>query len=218
MKKAILTLTLAAFAVVANAQFVIGGKLDLNHISSHDDDFVWGNTSTSVSILPKVGYWLNKDMQVGANFGWAYAYTRTYLGADDNYTSNPQSEIVIAPYFRYNFAKWKNLKVFCEAQLPIRFGLESKTHTFFDGDEITGSPIENGDNFTSFGITVVPGLNYSFNKHLSMDIYVNLVGLYWSMTSYDGWSDHSWGLMANMDAQDLNTHLNNFSIGFNYAF
>lgn len=218
MKKVLLTLALAAFAMAANAQFVLGGNIGINHSNSHSDDYVSGTAETNISILPKIGYWLNDDMQIGAQLGWVYGYERSYASADDTYTSTPQSVIVFAPYFRYNFAEWKKLKVFCEAQLGIGFGLESHTHWFVNGDEIDGSPSDNGNNFTSFGLNVVPGLNYSFNDHISMDIYVNLLGLYANVRSNDdGSGTHSWGLMANMGAQDLNAHLSNFSIGFNYA-
>lgn len=218
MKKILMTLALAAFAMTANAQFVLGGKLDINHNGNHDDDYLGGSAATNISILPKIGYWLNDNMQIGAQFGWDYTYTRTYAGADDTYTSHPKSAVVIAPYFRYNVANWNNFTVFCEAQLNVTLGLESNQHNFVGGDEFTGFPVDQSDNYTSFGLNVVPGLNYAFNDRISMDIYVNLLGLYCNMTSYEGRSSHNWGLMANMNAQDLNAHLNNFSIGFNYAF
>jgi len=228
MKKILLTLALAAFAMTANAQWVLGGKLDINHNSNYDDDYSRGSANTNIGILPKVGYWLNDNMQIGIQLGWDYNYTRDYgrtastsfataQYASDTYESTPQSAVVIAPYFRYNFASWKNFTVFCEAQLNVKLGLESKTHRFVNGSEVTGYPTDNNDNYTTFGLNVVPGLNYAFNDHISMDIYVNILGLYAEMTTNEGSSSHKWGLMADMSAQSLNAHLNNFSIGFNYA-
>ncbi len=221
MKKILLTLALAAFAFTANAQFVIGGNIGFSHDADYDDNYTaaYGSqANTDITILPKVGYQLNDDMQIGAQLGWNYNYTRNYMGAKDSYTSTPQSAIVIAPYFRYNLLKWKKFNVFCEAAINFELGLESKTHTFVNGSEVTGSPVKNGDNYTSFGIGVVPGLNYAFSNSFSMDIYVNLASIYWNATSYDGHADHEWGFGANMSEQTLNAHLNNFLIGFNYHF
>lgn len=222
MKKILLTLALAAFAMTANAQLVIGGNISAFHDGAHDDNYTAGypsTASTSISIMPKIGYQLNENMQIGAQFGWAYRYTRNYAGADNTYRSNtPRSEMRIAPYFRYNFATWRKFSLFCEATLNFTLGFETESHNIVNGSEATGFPVKNGNNYTYFGINVVPGMNYSFSDKFSMDLYVNLASLYWNMTSYDGATEHQWGIDANMNKQTLNNHLGNFSIGFNYHF
>ena len=83
---------------------------------------------------------------------------------------------------------------------------------------ISDKTTDHNDASTSFGLRVVPGMNYAFNSHFSMDLYINLLSAYWDMTTYDGGAEHAWGLGANMNAQTVNAHLSNFSIGFNYAF
>ena len=221
MKKILLTLALAAFAMTANAQFIIGGNIGVNHAGNHDKDFTAGSTATTdISIMPKIGYQLNENMQIGAQLGWDYTYNRVYTdpaGNSKTYNSNPQSAIEIDPYFRYNVASWKNFTVFAEAQLGFRMGLESKTHAFVDGSEVAGSPVKNGDNYTQMGLRVIPGLNYSLSDKFSMDIYIDLLSFVWfTRTDANDNNTHGWGLQCNMEAQDLQAHLNNFSIGFNY--
>ena len=110
MKKILLTLALAAFAFTANAQFVVGGNVGIDHSSRANDDYSRGTTNTNISILPKVGYQLNDQMQVGIQLGWDYNYNRWYgasapsgaIGAtdyaSDSYESNPSSAIVLKPY------------------------------------------------------------------------------------------------------------------------
>lgn len=230
MKKILLTLALAAFAFTANAQFVVGGNVGIDHSSRANDDYSRGTTNTNISILPKVGYQLNDQMQVGIQLGWDYNYNRWYgasapsgaIGAtdyaSDSYESNPSSAIVLKPYFRYNFGTWKNFTLFCEAQANFRFGLESKEHLFIKGSEATGSPIKNADNYTTIGLTVVPGMNYAFSQNFSMDLYINLASLGWSMTTEEGRASHQWNIGGDFNSQTLAAHLNNFAIGFNYHF
>lgn len=221
MKKILLTLALAAFAMTANAQLVLGGNVSASHDNTHTTNYVSGTTENSFSIMPKIGYWLNDNMQVGVQLGWQYDYLRRYAGDADTYrsTSDPtitfgsQPTIVFAPYFRYNVANWKNFTVFAEAQLNLGLHLESSTY-----NTVGSVTTNNGDNYTSFGINVVPGLNYSFNEHISMDLYVNLLRCYANFATADGWGSHEYGIGANMNAQTLNAHLGNFMIGFNYAF
>lgn len=214
MKKILLTLALAAFAMTANAQWVLGGNIGVAHSNNHTTDYAFGgNASTNISIMPKIGYWLNDDMQLGIQLGYVQNYTRTYGTADDVYTSNTGSALAFTPYFRYNVANWKNFTVFCEAQLNLTLGLESHGY-----NSVTETTTDAGDSYTSFGLAVIPGLNYAFTDHISMDIYVNLLALYANFYSDDNTGAHDWGLGLNMDPQTVNAHLNNFSIGFNYSF
>lgn len=219
MKKILLTLALAAFAMTANAQLVIGGNINANHDNWHTTDYASGTTTNSFTIMPKVGYQLNENMQIGAQLGWQYDYTRSYFGNADTYTSTSmtgasgQPTIWFNPYFRYNVANWKNFTVFAEAQLRLGLHLESSNYT-----SATSTTVNNGDNYTSFGLTIVPGLNYSLSEHFSMDLYVNIFRCYAEFATSDGSGSHEFGLGANMNNRSIDTHLNVFSIGFNYVF
>lgn len=226
MKKILLTLALAAFAFTANAQWVIGGTMSAYHNNDHLNDYAGGTSTTEITLLPKVGYQLNNDMQIGLQFGWTFNYERNYAGASDNYgsTSNPalptpnydnweNPTIVIAPYLRYNFAMWKSFTIFAEAHLNVGIHMESSNF-----NKTTGNSTDNGDSFTSFGINIIPGLNYSLTDKISLDLYVNLLSCYANFVTAENFGGHSWGIGADMDAQTLWNHLGNFSLGFNYHF
>ena len=120
---------------------------------------------------------------------------------------------MFTPYFRYNVATWKNFTVFCEAQANLTLDLESSSY-----NKVTDVTTDNKDAMTMIGLRVVPGMNYAFNEHFSMDLYINIVSAYWAMASRDGAAAHQWGLGVNMEDQTLDSHLSNFSIGFNYSF
>ena len=102
MKKAFLTIALAAFALAGNAQFLIGANLGFGMFNgSTDFTRIQGeNTSTwtmpnaianpeplsydnlketmTLSVMPKIGYMIGEKMQVGLAFGIVWDKTKDY--------------------------------------------------------------------------------------------------------------------------------------------
>ena len=222
MKKVLLTLALAAFAMTANAQLVIGGNIGFNHNGNSAGDYST-NATTSFSFMPKVGYWLNDQMQVGAQLGCNYNYRRVYDGDNNNdhYSSQTQMSWNFAPYFRYNLTSWKNFTVFAEAQVAL--GITPKASL---KNNTTGTTADGNVKSFDLGVNIVPGLNYALTDNISFDLYINLAGVFYNFnkttTTVAGTDNvtrnHTYGFMADMNAQTLTAHLNNFMIGFNYAF
>lgn len=214
MKKVLFTIAMIAFAMTANAQLILGGQIGLNHNGNHDDNYSLGsNANTNITILPKIGYQLNDNMQIGIKLGVDYTYGRVYAAGEDNYASNWQNTLYLAPYFRYNLMEWRSFTLFCEAQLA--FGLHMESHNY---NTLTDNTTDNADDFTTIGLSIVPGLNYALSDKCSLDLYVNLARLACNWTLTDAFDTHSYDLGVNMDAQTLNAHLGNFAIGFNYHF
>ena len=217
MKKIALTLVLAAFAFSANAQWVVGGQFGFNTNSNRDDAYSIGSTTTtSFNINPKVGYQLNDQFQIGLQILFGYQTNRAYAGANNTYTSTPTSQFGVSPYARWNFGNWKNCTLFLEGQFIFGTSPETTTHMFLNGNETT---IDNDDASSYLGLTIVPGMNYKFSEHFSMDLYINIARLAWrSATNAADWTNSGFGIESNLNAQDINTHLTNFSVGFNYHF
>jgi len=232
MKKILLTLALAAFAMTANAQWVLGGNIAFDHNGESTDEYS-DKATTEFTLMPKIGYWLNDNMQVGISFGCTYDYLRNYTGDNNNdhYRSTTQWSWNFAPYFRYNLTSWKNFTVFCEAQLGLSITPKSSwKNTALDTDG------EGNTNAFALNFDVTPGLNYALTDNISLDVYVDLLGLYYkyeaTTTNVGGVEttdySHNYGLKANMNAQpflglDMATpamvgHLTLFRVGFNYAF
>lgn len=271
MKKALFTIALVAFTFAANAQFVVGGQIEYNTDgSSYFSENVAGTTTTTwtmpgnrftntntstLSILPKIGYNLNDKMQVGASFGITWdktvdysAYTWEYRNIADfeGWQRTTQMGIKFAPYFRYNLTQFKGFTLFCEAQLAFTFGLNPSVHNYnvayTDSWGFAVAAVDEDvegitDTYTDITFTVVPGLNYKFSNKFSADIYIDLLGLgfnhlterrFTDLTVVAGapagtttetvYNTNTFFLVANANAQDLNTHLNAFRIGFNYHF
>lgn len=209
MKKVILTLTLAAFAFAANAQFIVGGNLGFggNSNSSVNTNTTGGTTTTTeitgpkdfnFYIMPKFGYQINDKMSAGIILGFShYNDVRTLtspiapsLWGSTEYTgtwTTNYNMINVTPYFRYNAMELNNLTLFVEASIPIAFKTADKTVVEEEGNELlTGNHLtvttEGTDNrYTSFGLNITPGLNYALNDHLSLDVYFNAINLGFSV-------------------------------------
>ncbi len=271
MKKVFLTIALAAFAFAANAQLIVGGNIGFNTFGGNTNntnvagttttewampgDDITNINTTSLTLLPKVGYQLNDNMQVGASFGITWSkevdysmYAAEYATIKDfeGWQSTSQMGIQIAPYFRYNLTEFGNFTLFCEAQLAFTFGLNPTIHNYhvaYNNGLIDVPELDEdveGFEMTSTGInlTVVPGLNYKLNDNLSLDLYINLLGLGFAYNSEKAFLDNEvlWGatptpnttetvynttqfyLMADASTRSINNLLNVVTIGFNYHF
>ncbi len=159
MKKAFLTIALAAFAFAANAQLFVGGNLGFN-TSSGTQKMVTtgGNTtvtvdsklpaSTNFYFMPKIGYQINDNMAAGIILGFSNSTTVTTLNAAatlnpvtfavaDNFAgtqTDVSNTINITPFFRYNLMELNAFTLFCEAAIPIRISPASKETVHYEYD------------------------------------------------------------------------------------
>lgn len=255
MKKVILTLALAAFAFAANAQFVVSGNVALNLNGGHTQNTnVLGTTTTeydlptdvynSFTFAPKVGYQLNDKMQAGLALGYTLRTATLYNAfgymADKNYegwTKTTRNMFTIAPYFRYNFADFGKCKLFAEAQLSFGISPKATVHEYSTAILLTpavDTTYKANTKVFDLGLTIVPGFNYQVNEHVSLDLYVDLLGLSYNFSKSTTFVDSTVGGVTNTNetivtssaflcgaqfgAQTLANHLNLFRLGFNYAF
>ena len=259
MKKALLTLALAAFAFAANAQFVVGGHIGYSNNGGNNNTVnIIGATTTewdvpanvwsTFTIMPKIGYNLNDKMQVGVAFGLTWNKTVDYSGYVAQYAAiegfegwqrTTNTEVKFIPYFRYNITQFGGFTLFCEAQLGLTLGMNPKVRDYHSAYSLGGIDVPEADvdlregrkdTYTSFDLTVVPGLNYKFNEKISADLYIDLLGIaYTSETDHykntdAGVTTESKGTrsdfrcVASFNPESLADHLILFRLGFNYHF
>ena len=252
MKKILLTLGLAAFAFAANAQWVVGGNLGFsaNGGNTHKESTAAGSPeldlhttrATDLTLLPKVGYQFNEKMQIGASFGLQFNKDKNFTGSttesNENYTSRDQSVITIAPYFRYNVTELGKFTLFCEASLGI--GITPKSHRATYAPSAIDTTWRGNNRELGISLSIVPGLNYKFNEHLSADLYIDLLRLGYNYTKHTTENEttlggttitttkvtktHDFGFTANAaagmgDGTGAIMHMNGaIRIGFNYHF
>ena len=214
MKKALLTITLAAFAFAANAQFIVGGQIGFNTTGGNDnvaansflntDEYSVPNTQfNGLTIAPVFSYVINDNMQVGIQIAYTWNSTKTFVPAayvldKEAWTKDVNSTFGIAPYFRYYFANADKFNFFCEAQLGWNTTSRGKTTTFSNmtGTDVTTETTGN-TKFSSVAFTIVPGVNYRISEKFSADLYIDLAGLYFNHNTIktygaltaNGWDD-----------------------------
>ena len=248
MKKVFLTLAMVAFAMAANAQFIIGGQIDYNTtgnnthyeaiapITNAFDAPNW--KATNFTFAPTVGYALNDKMQVGLTFSYTvwsntnYGPAVAYMNDKEDWVKTKNSTLGIIPYFRYYFAQAGNFNFFCEASLGFYSTPRFYRHTYDNTvDPVIDNEVNGPSSSTDITLRIVPGVNYRINDKFSADCYIDLAGLafthnttknYGTLADPDALvttdTDNSFRLFGNASAQDLNAHLGNFRIGFNYHF
>lgn len=229
-----------------------GGDTKYTGVAGKTDDLALpynsrANTSLGYAVMPKVGFQLNDKMQVGVAFGIQGGSYKDYSRWTNEYEDYKDFEgwskrtyrgYTFAPYFRYNLGTISGLTFFCEAQLSLYFGGRDKYHVF--NTEINDPDIfyivpaldttYKSDYKNSYiAFTIVPGLNYKFNEHLSADLYIDLLGFsfvrYTSSTDNynvdgDKYVEHDVDCFvgANFNAQTLTDQFGHFRLGFNYHF
>lgn len=248
MKKVFLTIALVAFAMVANAQFVISGQLGFSTSggNTHYEAVATGGNAfdypatktTDFRFSPSVGYVLNDKMQVGLGLMYVtgssvnYGAPAVYYGGHEDWVKGNGGAFGVAPYFRYYFAQSGNFNFFCEAALVFVTSGRSHTHIYDNSvtpviDRETNGPTS----YTILDFSIIPGVNYKINDKFSVDCYIDLAGISFNRTATKNYGTvtdpdalvstdvvTNFGLIANTSAQDIDTHLSNFRIGFNYHF
>ena len=225
------------------------------------DQVVRGTTSTeytlpndrsnSFTFAPKVGFNLNDDMQVGITIAYNHSSNTNYSNWATEYQTykdfqgwsrHNRSSCSIEPYFRYSFLHMNKLTAFVEATVSFGFGLKDKYRDFNTAVAdyyATGIDLKAHDttyvgntNSTTFGIGIVPGLNYKLTDHISLDLYIDLLSLTFVSTTthylYEDASinykhesknvDNDFHFGLNLNPQTLQSHLSYFRLGFNYVF
>lgn len=190
MKKILLTLMIAVFALTANAQFYVGGETGL-----------WRNpdkNTTNFTLRPEFGYELNEKWDLGIGIG----YTHNYDGQSDGFLYIKTNSFNINPYARWTFANLGPVNFFLE----MGFGIETyKVKAGTKDSDI----VANDDANTAWNIGVRPGLSIDVAKHLQFITHVGFLGYRDSNDHFNGHANDGFGFRAS--SEDL-------TIGFVYKF
>ena len=187
MKKALLTLVLAVMALTMGAQaqennkfndnkWVIGGTARFtNSTSKLNGNDVKGTTQIGAEIFG--AYQLNDRLRVGLTYGMGYAHQEQPVDRSIRIYR-------IGPYAHFDIIKYNRWILWAEAEAFISY---SPKYVLSTKDFLTGDLTPAFDNSTApevkmqaFTFTVKPGLTFVLDKHVNLDLNLNLLGWYYS--------------------------------------
>ena len=185
MKKVMLMVAFMVATVAASAQVYIGGGFGINSSKPAQPENANIDATTTISIIPEIGYKLSDKWTVGLGIGYTH-------------TSNPSSDqvlgyegvdklngFVIAPYARYHFVKWNKVGLFIQGGLSY-----TSMKGTAEADDENGWESDVDGTVSTFYIGFKPGIQVDLSEKLSLVATVGNLG--WSTSSYGGdvWEDY----------------------------
>ena len=185
MKKALLTLAVAVMALGAWAQdgakmndhkWVIGGTGRFTNTSNKlNGNDVINTTQIGAEIFG--AYQLNDRLRVGLTYGMGYAHEKTPVDRSIRIYR-------VGPYAHFDIVKYKRWIFWAEAEALFSYSPKYvlSAMDFLSGDltpvfdDGTGPDLK----LQSFIFTVKPGLTFVLDKHVNLDLNLNLLGWYYS--------------------------------------
>lgn len=150
MKKILLAVIVAMTAVVANAQFWVGGSFGLNFIKP---DYSNSEVLTNFTLAPEVGYKINDKWDV------AVALNESFIAVDGEFYNT----FTFEPYARYTFAKTGIASFFVDGGIGV--GASG-----FEGDDVFG------DSRFNFYLGFRPGVNIALSQKVGMVAKLGFIG------------------------------------------
>lgn len=155
-KKLLLVVAFVACSLGANAQIWMGGSLGMGFRAFEDAD-----TETTFSLKPEIGYTLNKKWDLAIGIGFAN-YSNELGHKDANH-----SELYVAPYARYTFARTGKLGFFVDGGFDV--GIYKPKH---------------GDSTSVFWIGLRPGLKFAASDKITFVAHLGSLGFRSVQDSY----------------------------------
>ena len=184
MKKALLTLAVAVVALAMGAQAQESGKMN-------DHKWVIGGTGRFTNTSNKLNgndvinttqigaeifgaYQLNDRLRVGLTYGMGYAHEK-----------QPVDQSIriyrVGPYAHFDVIKYNRWIFWVEAEALFSYSPKTTVGDmdFLTGD-ITPSIVAGPEvKMQGFNFTVKPGLTFVLDKHVNLDLNLNLLGWYY---------------------------------------
>ena len=178
MKKLFSTLLLLTIALMANAQFHLGGQFSVNFSNEHTE-YSSGYTQDVehaylVDLLPKMYWNLNEKMQIGGRIGFAFGRLNSgYIfdpDLDPLYSVYRAVGWSVSPFFGYKLLNWKIVSVWCEANVFL-----SK---YYNTDK-KKAEYEEWSTDTEYGFQILPVINVDITETMAIQLHVGVASIGW---------------------------------------
>lgn len=236
MKKTLLTLAMTFMALAAGAQaqdytnykWVVGGTGHFSQSTDKTGDNVT-NKLREYRIEPFVGYNINDRWRIGITYGFSLDHRYELNAAGQLSDIGTKRTYRIGPYVHFNIVKYKHWILFAEAE--ALFGYSPRYMNPGPGATpgVGGAPAMPGPGaydakLQTFDFTIKPGITYELDKHVNIDLNLNLLGWIYSNrkeTRLDNdvvYSNSSNGLQLDLLETSLDEYWRNITIGVTFKF
>lgn len=197
---------MAVAAVSANAQIYVGGGLGFKTSKEVVLDVKDAEqpSTTTISLIPEIGYKLNDNSAIGIE-----------LGIESKSTDGKSSfGFKLAPYYRHTFWSADKLSIFADVQLSFKSSTDTEDEESYTekGDPTT---IENKTTNSEFGLGVAPGIAYDLNDKFTMVAKIGWLGFKSNSREYEHGEEKTKYKAGSSFGLDLNNALS-FSIFYNF--
>lgn len=176
MKKKILAVAAALFALSANAQMWVGGALGFDYSPRSNSHA----RTTTFTISPSVGYDLNEKWGLGLNLSLSLSdhsnKTITAMGRTDS--SGNTHSYSVSPFVRFSFAKSGKATFFVDG--AVSFGLFKSHNDYYRESWISSTTTVDNQESTSDGYTLMaglrPGVKFAVAEHLDLIAMTGFIG------------------------------------------
>ncbi len=188
MKKALLAVILFGSLSIIHAQdlngkFFAGGSIGFDFTSAdaniNTSNFSNNNANQTYSFSPSVGYYLDRNIAIGLQFGYSYALKNTLYITNTSNINNTSTLTTtskvesIAPLLRYTIPINDKFGFIINTTLPYSYTENTFTYpnNVLMATTSTGNIIiPNGDKNTSssLGLSVNPGLQWFIKENLAI--------------------------------------------------
>ena len=197
MKKLLVASAIALFSL-SNAQIAkgttyISGQVGYEGSKNNNNDV----TNDTFGIVPTVGYFVSSDVAVGVGVGYVSASQTSPSVTGE--VKNSTSAFIVEPFARKYWNIGEKLFFFGQLSVPMAFGN--------DKVKVEGNEVSN-EKFSSFGVTVKPGLDYFLNNNWSIEATIGEFG--YETAKYKN--------AESVDNYGFGLNLNSVTLGVKYVF
>ena len=236
MKKTLLTLALAIIAMAAGAQaqddnnckWVVGGTGHFNQSTDKTGDDVT-NKVREYRIEPIVGYNINDRWRVGLTYGFSLDHRYELNASGQLFDIGTKRTYRVGPYVHYNIVKYKRWILFAEAEALLGYSPRYMNPGPGSTPGVGGAPAMPGPGtydakLQTLDLTIKPGITYELDKHVNIDLNLNLLGWVYSNrkeTRLDNnvvYSNSSNGLQLDLLEGSVDEYWSNITIGVTFKF
>ncbi len=206
MKSKSLLLLFLLISSTAMSQTFIGGGFDYNRQQSKLNDEK-NDPTTSFSINPFIGTYLSENFALGAYI--SYNTSKSTESIDYDNVERKTNLTELGALMRQNIYKYNNFTLFAESTIGVGFG----------NLEYESSYNDNKSDLSSFSISMVPKISYTFAQKFQLEAALNFFSLgYYSITNKVDDEDYEYNYKEFNFGANSNDLINtsNFTIGFTF--